>query len=478
MNQRALIIDDEPDIRELLEITLGRMDIDTVAAQDIGSAKDLLAKEQFDLCLTDMHLPDGLGIELVQLINEQYRDLPVAVITAFGSMETAIDALKAGAFDFVQKPLDLEQLRALVETALKLSPLEEVAATADSSMIGDSEVMQRLQQQISKLARSQAPIYISGESGSGKEVVARLIHEQGPRGDHPFVPVNCGAIPGELMESEFFGHVKGSFTGAVSDKEGLFRAAQGGTLFLDEVADLPLDMQVKLLRAIQEKAVRPVGGQQEIPIDVRVLSATHKNLNNAVEAGLFRQDLFYRINVIELCVPALRERVEDIPLFADRILTRLAEEYGSAKPKISREALATLNAYDFPGNVRELENVLERAFTLCENDRIESHDLNLMLSQEPADDFKPEVCDREGDAVSPAVPPPSLAKDINQTLSSEPQTFKLAPGESLEQFLEQIEKRVIVDALEATRWNKTAAAKRLGITFRALRYKLKKLELE
>ncbi len=476
MNRRALIIDDEPDIRELLEITLGRMDIDTVAAKDITSAKELLAKEEFDLCLTDMHLPDGLGTELVQLINDQYKNLPVAVITAFGSMETAIEALKAGAFDFVQKPLDLEQLRCLVETALKLTPLEEIVDTTSSTLIGDSEVMHRLQQQITKLSRSQAPIYISGESGSGKEVVARLIHDQGPRSDSPFVPVNCGAIPGELMESEFFGHMKGSFTGAVSDKEGLFRSAHGGTLFLDEVADLPLPMQVKLLRAIQEKAVRPVGGQQEIPIDVRVLSATHKNLSEAVDQGLFRQDLFYRINVIELSVPALRDRIDDVPLFAERILNKLATEYGGDKPKISKDAIATLSAYDFPGNVRELENILERAFTLCENNRIESDDLNLT----PTFCATPQTnvgVDQSSGSLSEAVRNPTGSSEkLNST--SGPGEVKLGAGETLDSYLEKIERTAIVEALEATRWNKTAAAKKLGITFRALRYKLKKLGLE
>lgn len=276
--KRALIVDDEPDIRELLEITLGRMNIETAAAQDLATARRFLAEESFDLCLTDMHLPDGNGIELVAHISEAQPSLPVAVITAFGSMDTAISALKAGAFDFVQKPVDLEQLRSLVDVALKVTPISEASAGGPTRLTGQSPTMNRLRAQIAKLARSQAPIYISGESGSGKEVAARLIHEQGPRGDAPFVPVNCGAIPSELMESEFFGHVKGSFTGAVSDKEGLFQAAEGGTLFLDEVADLPLSMQVKLLRAIQEKAVRAVGSASEQGIDVRILSATHKDL--------------------------------------------------------------------------------------------------------------------------------------------------------------------------------------------------------
>ena len=386
---------------------------------------------------------------------------PVAVITAYGNMDTAIAALKAGAFDFVQKPVDLDQLRALVDTALKLSGLD---APVESTirLTGRSNAMQRLRDQIKKLARSQAPIYVSGESGSGKELAARLIHEQGPRADAPFVPVNCGAIPSELMESEFFGHKKGSFTGAVADKEGLFQAASGGTLFLDEVADLPLPMQVKLLRAIQEKAVRPVGSQQESTIDVRILSATHKNLAGEVDAGRFRQDLYYRLNVIELPVPSLRERTDDIPLLANEILARLAEEYGTAAPQIADDAIEALKGYAFPGNVRELENVLERAFTLCENNRIRASDLNLTAARHTS--------------AMPVVTP-SAAAPIALSQEAEIE-LQLAPGQSLEDFLERIERRLITEALEATRWNKTAAAKNLGITFRALRYRLKKLGLE
>ncbi len=459
MTKRALIVDDEPDIRELLEITLGRMDIETKAAKDVRTATELLATHEFDLCLTDMHLPDGDGIELVRRINADHPGLPVAVITAYGNMDTAIAALKAGAFDFVQKPVDLDQLRALVDTALKLSGLD---APSESSirLTGRSAAMQRLRDQIKKLARSQAPIYVSGESGSGKELAARLIHEQGPRADAPFVPVNCGAIPSELMESEFFGHKKGSFTGAVADKEGLFQAASGGTLFLDEVADLPLPMQVKLLRAIQEKAVRPVGSQQESAIDVRILSATHKNLAGEVDAGRFRQDLYYRLNVIELPVPSLRERTDDIPLLANEILARLADEYGTAAPQIADDAVEALRSYAFPGNVRELENVLERAFTLCENNRIRASDLNLTAAR-----HAPPVATQSAAIQSP------VAQDVDPSV-------QLPPGTSLEDFLERIERRVITEALEATRWNKTAAAKNLGITFRALRYRLKKLGLE
>ena len=452
--KRALIIDDEPDIRELLEITLARMDIDTESAADLAQARDLLANGEFDLCLTDMNLPDGNGIDLVKLMSDQYQDTPVAVITAHGSMDTAIEALKSGAFDFVSKPVNLEQLRSLVDTALNLRPLNESEAGGVATRLtGNSAAIHRLRGQIAKLARSQAPIYISGESGSGKEVAARLIHEQGPRDTSPFVAVNCGAIPSELMESEFFGHRKGSFTGAVADKQGLFQAAHGGTLFLDEVADLPLNMQVKLLRAIQEKAVRPIGSQQEVPIDVRIVSATHRNLAAEVEKGIFRQDLYYRINVIELPVPSLRERPDDIPMHANQILEKLAREYGSSSPVVSEDAMEALREYEFPGNVRELENVLERAFTLCENDQIEAHDLHLSPAAIQA------VMDEDE--------PPEDQQD-HESESAQP----------LSALTEDFEKKLILEALETTRWNKTAAAKKLGITFRALRYKLKKLELE
>ena len=374
--KRALIVDDEPDIRELLEITLGRMNIETAAAPDLNTARALLSGGHFDLCLTDLQLPDGNGLDLVQEIAVDQPTLPVAVITAFGSMDAAIRALKCGAFDFVEKPVDLERLRQLVDSALRLEAANHAEPTR-TRLIGSSTVMEHLRAQITKLARSQAPIYISGESGSGKEVAARLIHEQGPRAVGPFIPVNCGAIPSELMESEFFGHVKGSFTGANSDKEGLFRAAQGGTLFLDEVADLPMSMQVKLLRAIQEKAIRSVGAHNETSLDVRILSATHKDLEAEVSAGRFRQDLYYRLNVIELPVPSLRQRPGDIAEHTQHILKRLSDSYGGNPVALSKDALYALQQYSFPGNVRELENVLERAYTLCDGEIIQPADLQL-----------------------------------------------------------------------------------------------------
>jgi len=445
----ALIVDDEPDIRELLELTLGRMNIDTRAAANLAEAQKLLGEARFDLCLTDMRLPDGDGLQLVETIQRDHPELTVAVITAHGNMETAVQALKAGAFDFVSKPVDLQVLRNLVNAALRLGQYPERDRRSRDTLLGDSAIMQTIRSTIAKLARSQAPVYISGESGTGKELVANLIHAKGPRSDKPFVPVNCGAIPSELMESEFFGHKKGSFTGAVGDKQGLFQAADGGTLFLDEVAELPLHMQVKLLRAIQEKAVRPVGEQKEIPVDVRVLSATHKDLAKLVESGDFRQDLYYRINVIELKVPSLRQRREDIPQLAAHILSQLCAQQGIQPPHISVEAMGALQRYAFPGNVRELENILERALTLCNGEQIKLDDLALP-ELDPAEE-------REANLDQPPPPP---------------------EGVPLEEFLEQIEKQAILKALDQTQNNKTAAAKLLGITFRAMRYRLKKLGLE
>jgi two-component system, NtrC family, response regulator PilR len=441
--QHALIVDDEADIRELLEITLNRMKLHTQAAASVRDAKALLSQRRFDLCLTDLRLPDGDGIELVRHIQAHHAAMPVAVITAYGSMDTAIKALKAGAFDFVSKPIELGMLRDLINSALKVSqPNGALAHRSKDRLLGKSLAMTQLKATIKKLARSQAPVYLQGESGTGKELVARQIHELGPRAERPFVPVNCGAIPTELMESEFFGHVKGSFTGAVADKQGLFQAANGGSLFLDEVAELPLHMQVKLLRAIQERAVKPIGAQQEVPVDVRILSATHKNLSTESAQGRFRQDLYYRINVIELRVPPLRERLPDLDLLADHILTRFAGTWKSESLMLSTEALEKLKTYPFPGNVRELENILERAATLCEGRIIQAHDLQLPASE------------------------PREAAEAQPTAGQ------------LEEYLEDKEKAAIIDALEKTRWNRTAAAKLLGISFRQLRYRLKKLELD
>jgi two-component system response regulator PilR (NtrC family) len=452
---QVLIVDDEPDIRELLELTLGRMNLETRSASNVEEAHHLLEQFKFDLCLTDMRLPDGNGIDLVRHIQGKHPQMPVAVITAHGSMEAAISALKAGAFDFVSKPLDVNDLRNIVRSALKVGQGQtirpEIARPASQKLLGASPAIEKLRLLIDKLARGQAPVYIHGESGTGKELVARLIHELGPRSTGPFIPVNCGAIPEALMESEFFGHRKGSFTGAVADKDGLFKAADGGTLFLDEVGDLPLHMQVKLLRAIQEKSVRPVGSQNEVKVDVRILSATHKDLQSLVRDGAFRQDLFYRLNVIELHVPSLRERPSDIPLLAEHLCARLAQNMGMPPPTLTADALAALDQYDFPGNVRELENILERAMTLCDGHEITPLDLQL-----PGIRATARVGNGEGD------PPGASPSD----------------EETLDEYLARIEEIAIRDALERTNQNKTAAAKLLGITFRALRYKLEKLGIE
>jgi len=455
MNPQALVIDDEPDILELISMTLESMSVDCVTVENLAQAQQALSQQAFDFCLTDMRLPDGNGLDFVKSLQEQKPDLPVAVISAHGNMDLAVQALKLGAFDFISKPVKLRVLRDLVDTALKLSPGKptKVERRSRHRLLGDTQAMRVLRGKIAKLSRSQAPVYIGGDSGTGKELVARLIHDLGVRTDHEFVPINCGAIPTELVESEFFGHKKGAFTGAIVDKEGLFKAADGGTLFLDEVADLPLMMQVKLLRALQEKTIRPVGSQEEIAVDVRILCATHKNLAEKVREGSFREDLFYRLNVIELSVPALRDRREDIPLLVDHILGQLATKNDIEKPAIDHAALDALQGYGFPGNVRELENILERALTWMEGQAITDHDLIL---------------------------PQAIPKDSVIIASDETRSSQSVPTvrSDLSAHLEDQERKLITEALESVRWNKTAAAKKLGISFRALRYKLKKLELD
>ena len=431
---RVLVVDDEPDIRELLELTLLRMGLGVEAVGTIGAAKEQLRDGHFNLCLTDMRLPDGEGLELVRHIAALPTDVPVAVITAYGSAENAVAALKAGAFDYVSKPVGLEQVRALVRSALSLPARGEPASEAQS-LLGESPPLRAVRGTIAKLARTQAPVYISGESGSGKELAARLIHVNGARRERPFVPVNCGAIPEPLMESEFFGYRKGAFTGADQDRDGFFQAANGGTLFLDEVADLPLAMQVKLLRAIQEKRVRQVGATQEEPVDVRIISATHQVLSALVNSGRFRQDLFYRLNVIELKMPPLRECREDIPLIAAAIVERLGRQGGRSGARLAPDAAAELARYGFPGNVRELENILERALALSALDEIGVADLSL----DPLAEVEP------------------------------------GSAESLLQYLDGVERRAILEALTKTGFNRTAAAKILGITFRALRYRMQRL---
>lgn len=443
-SMRVLVVDDEADIRELLDLTLARMGLSVDCAATVAEARQFLERERYKLCLTDMRLPDGEGLEVVRLIGERYGQTPVAVITAFGSAENAVAALKAGAFDYLAKPVALDQLRSLIKSALNLPQANDAAddsvqdTTAPRCLIGESPAILHVREMIDKLARSQAPVYISGESGSGKELAARLIHRQSARHAAPFVPVNCGAIPENLMESEFFGYRKGAFTGADSDRDGFFHVANGGTLFLDEVADLPLAMQVKLLRAIQEKKVRKVGNTSEEAVDVRIISATHRKLKDCVDAGTFRQDLYYRLNVIELKMPSLRERQEDVPLLTAAALTRIC---GARSPNLTPEAMRALNRYSFPGNVRELENILERATALCTDNTVGLDDLQLA---------------------------PENAVDGSAGRE----------GETLDDYINRIEKQVILDTLAKTGFNRTAAARLLGVSFRSLRYRIERLGIE
>jgi len=435
---RVLVVDDEPDIRELIDLTLSRMGLAADCAGSVAEAKAYLAGAAYQLCLTDMRLPDGEGLDIVRHIAEHHGNTPVAVITAFGSAENAVAALKAGAFDYLAKPIGLDHLRSLVKSALSLPGEAEQGPDPCQALVGDSPAMVQVKGLIERLARSQAPIYISGESGSGKELAARLIHGQSARAEGPFVPVNCGAIPENLMESEFFGYRKGAFTGAEGDRDGFFQAANGGTLFLDEVADLPLPMQVKLLRAIQEKRVRKVGSTVEEAVDVRIMCATHRNLRECVEKGCFRQDLYYRLNVIELRMPSLRERREDLPALVEAILDRVG---GEACPGFSEGALQALARYPFPGNVRELENIIERATALCDGKTIQPEDLHLLPEEAPEE------------AVGRG-------------------------SETLDDYLNRLERQAILDALNKTGFNRTAAARLLGVTFRSLRYRLERLGIE
>ncbi|WP_293779433.1 sigma-54 dependent transcriptional regulator [uncultured Oxalicibacterium sp.] len=476
---RILIVDDEADLRELLEITLIRMGLDVDSAESLAVARVLLQQKAYALVLTDMRLPDGQGIELVQEIATHYRHTPVAVITAFGSADNAVVALKAGAFDYLSKPVGLEQLRAMVRTALRISekPLAVAAQPTTQTplrLMGQSQAMQALRAQIAKLARSMAPVAISGESGSGKELAARDIHAQSARSDKPFIAVNCGAIPEALMEAEFFGYRKGAFTGAMEDRDGFFQAANGGTLLLDEVADLPLAMQVKLLRAIQERRVRKVGATTEEPVDVRIISATHQNLHACVQQGRFRQDLYYRLNVIELTLPPLRERLADVALLADVILQRLA---GGMPVSLSADALAALHGYHFPGNVRELENILERALAFAGEGRIELGDLLLKdvaadrrpsLSAMPASFFEPPAARGE------EVPAPTVFAAVPHPVADSEEALPA----SLPDHLDAVEREVICRALAKTRFNRTQAAELLGISFRQLRYRMQRLDIQ
>jgi two-component system, NtrC family, response regulator PilR len=465
---RVLVVDDEADLRELLQITLISMGFDVDLAPSIGEAKRLLVQNSYALCLTDMRLPDGTGIELVEQINRAPEPMPVAVITAYGSADTAVAALKAGAFDYLSKPIALDNLRTLVRAAVQIDaiaatpnaqavenkPASKPSALVDHSinMIGESAAMRDVKAQAAKLGRSMAPVAISGESGTGKELAARLVHSLGSRALQPFIAVNCGAIPETLMEAEFFGYRKGAFTGANEDRDGFFAAANGGTLFLDEVADLPLQMQVKLLRAIQEKKVRKVGAPAEEPVDVRIISATHQDLAQCVSSGRFRQDLYYRLNVIELNLPALRDRIEDLQALCESILAKLSHRVGQATvPILATVTLKYLQTYHFPGNVRELENMLERALAFSNGEVIYVEDLGLR---------------------------PSIANEIENERVEASSTSVDGVTDSLPDYLDQLERDMILRALEATEQNRTAAARRLGISFRALRYRMQRLEMQ
>lgn len=446
-NPHILVVDDEQDLRELLEISLLRMGFEVSTVANVRTAKTALAQQKFDLILTDMRMPDGTGLDLIAHLQKNEHDTPIAVITAYGNAESAVQALKLGAFDYISKPLQLEQLRTLVKSVLDApqAAKKSLPALATHAFLGQSAAILHIRAMVEKLARSLAPVYITGESGSGKERAARMIHEQGARAHAPFIPVNCGAIPENLMESEFFGHKKGAFTGADQERNGFFQAANGGTLFLDEVADLPLAMQVKLLRAIQEKKVRKIGSAQEESIDVRIISATHQNLADCVTQGKFRQDLYYRLNVIELAMPSLREMADDIRLISQAILTRHCQAVGIKEPTLSPAAWQGLLSYDFPGNVRELENILERALALCDGNMIDLEDLRLTPSKQEASEL-----------------------DHSSKL----------PYYPLQDYLDNMERAAILDALSKTRNNRTNGAKLLGVTFRSMRYRIERLGID
>ncbi len=509
---KALIIDDERDICELIEMSLMGQDITCTSAYSVKAAIKALKEEPFNFVISDIKLPDGDGLDLLAHIQKHYPGLPVCMITAHGNMDTAIRALKLGAFDFVNKPFDLKQLRSICKAALKENPGPDGGAgntkptattgggrsTNKVELIGDADIMQRVRDMIARVARSQAPVFIHGESGTGKEVAARSIHHQSNRGEGAFIAVNCGAIPENLVESEFFGYKKGAFTGANQDQDGLFVAANGGTLFLDEVADLPLSMQVKLLRAIQERAVRPIGGDREEAVDVRIISATHHDLAKRVSEGKFREDLYYRLNVIELTMPPLRERDGDIAILSRHLLAKLARDSGYPQAQLTPKALRKLENYDFPGNVRELENILERALTFVEGNMIEAEDIHVnenrlpahnepVAAPQPVHAYQPPPQPYPYPPQQPAYAPPPHYPHRDEDSAPYPQEAATYPPpprsaaqlpDDLEDYMQTMEKNLLLKALEDCNYNKTKAAEKLGISFRAMRYKLKKLGID
>lgn len=463
----VLLVDDEEDLCLLMQMSLARMGIKTHLAYRVEQAKKFFTEFQYDACLTDLNLPDGNGLDLVQHVTQNYPNTPIAVLTAYGNMDIAIAALKAGAFDFVSKPVNQVHLDQLIQKALnRPRPEQEAAETAleNKLLIGRSAPIQQLRIALKKIARSQAPVFITGESGTGKEVVANLVHRLSNRSEGPFIAINCGAIPTELMESELFGHKKGSFTGATQDKQGLILSAHGGSLFLDEIAELPLNMQVKLLRAVQEKKIRPVGSDQEIDVDFRVISASHQDLELLVQQGRFRQDLFFRIHVMDIVLPPLRERGQDILLLANHFIQRICQEWELPAKTLSSRAEQFLLQQYFPGNVRELRNIIERAITLSDDEAIDLAHLQTAPLRSP---------------ISMPSAPSYNQEEVEQPQYTSPSTSsKKLPPEGLERYLENIEKEVLLNALNLTHWNRTLAAKKLGMTFRSLRYRLKKFGLD
>ncbi|MCA0177620.1 MAG: sigma-54 dependent transcriptional regulator [Proteobacteria bacterium] len=466
MNQAVLVVDDEPDLLTLYELTLLREGHDVDTAASVEEAWARLTERVYALVICDLRLPDGNGLDLLRRLEAGKRRERVVVVTAYGSTENAVEALKAGAFDYLSKPVDLRQFRQLVNTALGQTPTAPQSAPQATSrlpppvspraLVGDAPAMAQVRERVDKVARSMAPVLVQGESGTGKELVARAIHAASPRAGQPFVAVNCGAIPENLIEAEFFGYRKGAFTGANEDRMGFFQAAQGGTLFLDEIGDLPLSMQPKLLRVIQERAVRPVGATAEVPTNVRIVSATHRDLATEVAEGRFRQDLYYRLNVIAITVPPLRERLTDLLALAQALLERIAHDAGVADaPMLTGDALARLTRHPFPGNVRELENLLHRAVAMAAGAEIDEADLGLPAHEPDALDEAAAAADAERASAS-GEPSADLPTDLAR-------------------HLDEVERALLLQALHAHGFNRTAAGARMGLTLRQMRYRMARL---